>query len=103
MNPAYADSYVGCDIATTAQFVASGAGLMVPPKVVKSKIVFRVLPPGAAGEKNALSGEIQANYVVIPKEAGDLVFQLKPGDLLKLMGEITLRVLAHPQHTNIKR
>ena len=61
-------------------------GAWVLPVKIKGKVVFRVLPSGTIGEKNPLSGEIQSNFVVIPKESGDLVFGLKSGDLIKLTG-----------------
>ena len=86
VTPGFAEDYVGCDISTTAQFVAPGAGAWVLPVPIDGKVVFRVLPPGATGEKNPLSGEIQANFVVIPKEAGNPAFNLKAGDMVHLSG-----------------
>jgi hypothetical protein len=86
MNPGFADDYVGCDVVTTAQFFASGAGENVLKMSLEDKVVFRCLPPGATGEKNPLSGETDANFVVVPKASSNLVFELKPGDLVKLRG-----------------
>jgi hypothetical protein len=86
MNPGFAEDYVGCDIITTAQFIASGVGENVLYTSMKDRVVFRCLPQGVTGEKNSLSGEIEANFVVIPKVLSDLVFKLKPGDLIKLRG-----------------
>lgn len=86
VTPGFAEDYVGCNVTTLAQFVAPGAGAWVLPVPIEGKAVFRVLPQGVAGERNPLSGEIQANFVVIPKEAGDLVFKLKAGDLVRLSG-----------------
>jgi len=86
VTPGFAEDYVGCNITTIAQFVAPGAGAWILPVSTTGKAVFRVLPQGVAGEKNPLSGEIQANFVVIPKEAGDLIYSLKAGDLIKLTG-----------------
>ncbi len=88
----FAQDYVGCNISTVAQFVAPGTGAWVLSVPIDGKVVFRVLPPGATGEKNPLSGEIQANFVVIPKEAGDLVFSLKAGDLIKMTGGTYVKV-----------
>ena len=86
VTPGYAEDYVGCDVTTFAQFVAPGAGAWVLPVPIEGKAVFRVLPQGVTGERNPLSGEIQANFVVIPKGAGDLVFKLKAGDMVRLRG-----------------
>lgn len=86
VTPGYAQDYVGCNVTTVAQFVATGSGAWMLPVPTDGKAVFRVLPPGAIGEKNPLSGEIQANFVVIPKEAGELSFKLKPGDLVRMTG-----------------
>lgn len=86
VTPGYAEDYVGCDITTLAQFVAPGAGAWALPVPIEGKTVFRVLPQGVAGERNPLSGEIQANFVVIPKAAGDLMFRLKAGDIVRLRG-----------------
>lgn len=85
-TPSVAEDYVGCDVKTVAQFVATGAGAYMLPSATEGKIVFRVLPVGVKGEKNPLSGEIQANFVAIPKEDGSLVFELNPGDKVLLSG-----------------
>jgi hypothetical protein len=88
MNPGFADEYIGCSVIVRAQFVASGAGAWVLPFSTDDKVIFRVLPPGAVGEKNPLSGEVQANFVALPKtsDRSDLVFELQPGDLVQLTG-----------------
>ena len=86
MNSGFSDDYIGCDVRTTAQFFATGAGNYMLQMPLEDKVVFRCLPPGAAGEKNALSGEIEADFVVIPKSLSGLVFELKPGDLIELTG-----------------
>lgn len=85
VTPGFAQDYVGCDVSTVAQFVAPGAGAFLVP-ASDGKIVFRVLPPGIAGEKNPLSGEIQANFVVISKAAGKNVYNLMTGDLIRISG-----------------
>ncbi|MBU4185387.1 MAG: hypothetical protein KKI12_10270 [Proteobacteria bacterium] len=90
----FAEDYVGCDIKTVVQFVAVGTGAWVLPVSTQGKAVFRALPPGAKGEKNPLSGEIQANMVVIPKESADLLFKLSEGDMVELTGGNYVKVLA---------
>ncbi len=86
MNPGFAEDYVGCSVTTKAAFVATGAGAWTFPFSTDDKVIIRVLPPGVAGSKNPLSGEVQANYVALPKEGSDAVFNLKPGDLVELTG-----------------
>lgn len=87
----FAQDYEGCDVATVAQFVSLRTGeYYLGPNLAhprfKGMVVFRVLPPGAHGEKNPLSGEIQANFVLIPKEQAELVVSLAPNELVKLTG-----------------
>jgi hypothetical protein len=86
MASQFSRDYVGCNINSTAQFVATGAGIVAVSAPTEGKTVFRVLPPGEKGEKNPLSGEISANLVTLPKEASEILFSLKPGELVQLTG-----------------
>jgi hypothetical protein len=79
--------------------LAPGAGSWVLPVPIEGKAVFRVLPTGVTGEKGPF-GEIKANYVVIPKENGELIFTLKAQDLVKLTGGNHVEVI-HSGFTSI--
>ena len=98
MQPAFASDYRDCDIITVAEFVASGLGAWATSYPLNEKVVFRCLPPGVAGEKNPLSGEVKADFVSIPKEKSDLVFSLRPGDLVRLRGGTFVSKI-HPMST----
>lgn len=101
VTPGFAQDYDGCNISTVAQFVAPGTGAWSLTVPIEGKVVFRVLPPGVAGEKNPLSGEINADLVVIPKEAGDLVYSLKAGDLIRLTGGNYVKMHLRVNHLEI--
>lgn len=90
MEPAFAEDYVDTDITTEVQFIATGKGAWVSGTINKYEkkkyIVFRALPPGYTGEKNPLSGEIMANFILIPKDKSDFVFSARTGDILVIRG-----------------
>ncbi len=86
MNVAFAADYEGCDVQTTASFVATGVGTMVVPFDQKKHVIFRALPPGVEGAPNPLSGEIDAMYVSVPKDAAAAIFSLQPGQSVELRG-----------------
>ena len=86
MDSTFASDYIGWDISTVAEFFANGAGISVLDYPMNGKVVFRCRPPGSTDERNPLSGEVTANFVVLPKDKSDLIFTLKPGDLIKLRG-----------------
>jgi hypothetical protein len=92
MAPQFSHDYVGCNVITTAQFFGMGAGNVVVMAPTEGKTVFRVLPPGEKGEKNPLSGEISANLATLPKEASEVLFTLKPGELVQLTGGTHVKV-----------
>ena len=90
MEPAFAEDYVDTDITTEVQFVATGKGCNSSKTINKYEkmkyITFRALPPGQLGEKNPLSGEIEAQLILIPKDKTDSIFSAKAGDILVVKG-----------------
>lgn len=87
MNPAFAPHYVGFDISTEVQFVATGQGAWASTTLKQEGyVVFRALPPGQEGEKNPFSGETQAHFIMIPTQASESVFAAKVGDILVVRG-----------------
>ncbi|PTN32680.1 hypothetical protein [Desulfonatronum sp. SC1] len=86
MDPTFASDYIGSDVSTIAEFVANGTGAWLLNYPMTGKVVFRCRPVGATDEKNPLSGEVKADFVVLPKDKSDLVFALKPGDQIRLRG-----------------
>lgn len=92
MNEAFAADYEGCDVVTTAEFFATGIGTWVLPFKTKGQVVFRVLPPGVEGQKNPLSGEVQAMFVAVDKADSALLFELAAGDRLTLRGGTVVSV-----------
>ena len=92
MNEGFARNYIGCYISTEVQFVATGKGAWVSGALdKKGYVVFRALPPGQKGSKNPLSGDIQANFVMIPQEKSDVLFSLNVGDILELTGGTSVK------------
>ena len=86
MDPTFASDYIGWDISTVAEFVANGLGVWALDYPMNGKVVFRCRPPGSTDVRNPLSGLVTGNFVVLPKDKSDLIFTLKPGDLIKLHG-----------------
>ena len=90
MEPAFAEDYLNSNIMTDVQFVATGKGAWHSDTInsyeKKKYITFRALPPGQFAEKNPLSGEVVAQYIMIPKDKGDSIFSAKTGDILTVIG-----------------
>jgi hypothetical protein len=74
MDPTFASDYIGSDIITVAEFVGNGTGILLLHYPMDGKVIFRSRPPGVPGEKNPLSGEVSANFVVLAKDKSDIVF-----------------------------
>lgn len=92
MSESFAPNYIGCDITTEAQFVATGKGAWYTPSLdKKGYVVIRCLPPGQQGQKNPLSGEIQSNFVMVPEKYSDAIFSANVGDILELRGGTTVK------------
>ncbi len=85
MNEGYAEEYIGADIVTMAEFLAPGKGAY-HIDVPKNHIVFQAVSPGGKGQSNPFSGQAMGEFVLIHKDAGDLVFELERGDLIELRG-----------------
>jgi len=85
MTPGFAEEYVGADIVTKADFFASGMGAWTMD-IPKGYMVFQALPPGVQGKTDPLSGQAKGEFVLIPKTAGELIFELRPGDPIILRG-----------------
>lgn len=92
MSYPFALNYIDCDISTDAQFVATGKGAWVSPMLKDSHyVVVRVISPGQQGEKNPLSGEIKADFVMVPVNYGDVVFSATAGNILEFRGGTKVR------------
>ena len=88
MNPAFAKDYQDKQISTTVKFIAAGQteGYMwgaIPKSAIKGKVPFRVVAPGESVPVGL--GNIPP-HVFIEKAASDLVFELKNGDEIILIG-----------------
>ncbi len=94
MEPAFAEDYLNTDITTEVQFIATGKGGAYSGTINKYEkmkyITFRALPPGQLGEKNPLSGEVMAQFILIPKDKSDSIFSAKTGDMLTVFGRPTI-------------
>lgn len=86
MNAAFAKDYKGCQITSEGEFYATGPGMMVLPFDTGDDVVFRAVPPGVEPSGNALSGEGQAFYASVPKDASDLLFEVTKGTPILLTG-----------------
>ena len=85
MTPGFAEEYIGADIVTKADFFASGMGAWTMD-ISKDYMVFQALPPGGQGKADPLSGQAKGKFVLIPKTAGEVIFEVKPGDPIILRG-----------------
>ena len=91
MNPAFAADYAGCDVATTAEFIAPGQIQnymfgFIPVATMAGRVPFQVVAPGLSpGEGGGLGGDVPP-HVFVSKAASDLVFTLVKGDAILLRG-----------------
>jgi len=60
-------------------------------KVPKNHIVFQVIPVDGSAKSSPLGGGQLGDYVFIPKDKGEIVFDLKSGDKIKLRGGTRVR------------
>lgn len=84
MNPAFAADYSNVSVRTRVTFVANGQteGYMfgaIPQKFIKGLVPFRVSAPGEAAA-------MVPPHVFIEKKMSDLLFELKTGDAIILIG-----------------
>jgi hypothetical protein len=77
MNVSFAKDFIGCAVAVKAQFVGKGPGTATLPIDMTNKVILRVIPPGDSG---------RTEYAALPKEEADLVSQLNPGEVIRLIG-----------------
>ncbi|MHB9140007.1 MAG: hypothetical protein ACYC4Q_11450 [Victivallaceae bacterium] len=78
VNPAFNADYVGCKVATTARFMNIKTGMVtLPASVTDTHVIFNA----------ADTNETTQSYVAMQKQAADLLFELKPKDLIKITGE----------------
>jgi hypothetical protein len=87
MNPTFAKDYQLCPIPTKAEFFSADRpkAWTYPPKV-KNQVVFQCVAQGDQGKAMPLSGEVTGEFIVLPKDKSDLVFELKKGDKVKITG-----------------
>jgi hypothetical protein len=89
MNTGFAEQYIEADIITEAEFLSSSFPKHRFEKgdIPKGYFAFQVLAPsGIPRPSNELSPTAMGNIVVVPKNYSDLIFSLKPGDLIELKG-----------------
>jgi hypothetical protein len=85
MNPSFLKDFKGCDIAVEARFMKVGTptGFRIGYDT-KRNTTFQVLEPN--GSPQSAFGESIGLFAAVPKDASDVLFQLKPGDLIVLRG-----------------
>lgn len=91
INPGFAEQYVGADVITEVQFFAPTPSQQWQVPIPRDHMVFQVVAPGGQPGSNPLSREPLGEYVVAPKSFADLIFSLRPGDILELRGGTIVR------------
>jgi len=86
VNPAYARDYIGADIITEVEFYSAGKARNEATKIPKGHVVFQVIPIGGSPKNAKFGGGQLGDYVFIPKEQSDIIFDLKRGDKIQLRG-----------------
>ncbi|GGI58472.1 hypothetical protein [Winogradskyella haliclonae] len=86
VNPAYARDYIGADIITEVEFYSAGKARNEATKVPKGHVVFQVIPIGGTPKDAPFGGGQLGDYVFIPKDKSDIIFDLKRGDKIQLRG-----------------
>ncbi len=87
MNTAFAEDYQKCPTVIHAQFFSSERpkAWMFPAKV-NNLVVFQCVAIGEDPKSMPLSGELTGEFIAIPKDKSDLIFELKKGDKVKITG-----------------
>ncbi|GGG25295.1 hypothetical protein GCM10011344_27460 [Dokdonia pacifica] len=86
INPAYAKDYIDADIITQVEFYSAGKANNDLTKVPKGNVVFQVIPVGGSAKNAPFGGGQVGDYVFLPKEQSDLIFDLQRGDKIQLRG-----------------
>ena len=86
VNPAYARDYIGADIITEVEFYSAGKARNEATKIPKGHVVFQVIPIGGSPKDAPFGGGQLGDYVFIPKDKSDIIFDLKRGDKIRLRG-----------------
>jgi hypothetical protein len=91
MNSGFRKEYNRCVVMTKVSFLTTaqkmGCGCCGGKKGFTN---FQAVPPGQAGEKNPLTGAMSGEVVYIANSKSDLVFELKPGDMIEMKGAVIL-------------
>jgi len=86
VNPAYARDYIGADIITEVEFYSAGKARNEATKVPRGYVVFQVLPLGGTPKNAKFGGGELGDYVFLPKDQSDIIFNLNRGDKIQLRG-----------------
>lgn len=86
VNPAYATDYIGADIITEVEFYNAGKARNQATKIPKDHVVFQVLPIGGTPKDAPFGGGQLGDYVFLPKDQSDIIFNLERGDKIQLRG-----------------
>jgi len=84
MSKDFADDYMKCDVVIHGEFLFGNAS-QVSTFFKKGQITFQAVGPNRVSMLGP-NGVIKGNVIAIPKEKSDIVFELKPGDKIKLRG-----------------
>lgn len=87
MNPVFSENYRNCPVKIKAEFLREGyiRGYRKPKKL-KKKVFFQCVADNGIPQETMLPGLTSGNFFVIEKEKSDVIFELKKGDKLEIVG-----------------
>ena len=92
MNSGFMKQYHKCNVKTKVSFLTTTQKMgCYCCGAIKGFTNFQVAAPGQAGTKNPLTGAVQGEVAYVSNANSDLVFELKPGDLIELSGGVVVR------------
>lgn len=100
MDLQFAEDYKSCILKTEAVFIGTGNGGYLVPKEFDKHVIFRCYPEGQTPSTNQLNGTIVGNFCFIDKNNSDILFQLKTGSIIQLIGKVVITDYYSYKQTN---
>jgi hypothetical protein len=105
MNPAFAKDYSDKPVRVRVRFIAAGQSeswlfTAIPASVMENRVAFRVSAPDEPIKPEVVFGSIPP-HVFIDKEKANLVFELRSGDLVVLIGSTVVGTLRGSNFTQV--
>lgn len=90
-NTSFARQYIGADIITDVEFLSSSFSMRMKGDVPEGYFGFYVVASGETSKPSSGLSSTAGGTVIAPIKYADLVFSLKPGDLIELRGGTVVR------------